>query len=168
MFSDSCSSCAAQCRLISLQTADPTTLEVSSQPKEFAGRCRELGDGDEGQITVDMTWVLRTTSHTFNVVDLEVFQGKALWGKEQWTNESSSHYGPGNRLLVSGGISDFDFFVLRSRDEISGHAPQGKKHTSRKRFSINRHTLGRACDRHRLCVVANQSTTSGLQAIVGR
>jgi hypothetical protein len=90
------------------------------------------------QRAVEVIWGPKSSTHKFHVLDLAVFLEKALEEREQWTINSSSHYGPGNRLWVSGGISDFDFLVLGSGDEIFDHSPQGKTHTSRKRFSVNR------------------------------
>ena len=97
-----------------------------------------MGSEDGEQINVEVTWGPKSSSHKIRVLDLAVFLEKALEEREQWAINSSSHYGPGNRLWVSGGISDFDFLVLASGDEIFDHSPQGKTHTSRKRFSVNR------------------------------
>ena len=143
------SSAAFAVRLISLKPAYLPTLATSMQPQQFARHCRSLADGPSGQITVNVPTggiANSHTSHTFDAVDLAVFLEKALGEREQWTSESSSHYGPGNRLWVSGGISDFDFLVLNSGDEVFDHSPQDKKHTSRKRFSVNRQSADNLLD----------------------
>ena len=131
-------SAAFAVRLISLKPAHLPTLATSKPPQEFAQHCRSLGLGSIGRITVDVTWGRNTTSHIFDAIDLAVFLEKALGKREQWTSESSSHYGPGDRLWVSGGVSDFSFLVLRSDYDIHDDSPQGKVHASRKRFSVTK------------------------------
>jgi len=131
-------SAAFAVRLISLRPGYLDTLDSTMLPQDFGEHCRALGSEDGEQINVEVTWGPKSSSHKIRVLDLAVFLEKALEEREQWAINSSSHYGPGNRLWVSGGISDFDFLVLASGDEIFDHSPQGKTHTSRKRFSVNR------------------------------
>lgn len=131
-------SAAFAVRLISLKPSYLGTLDATTLPQDFAEHCRDLRSQNGEQITVEVKWGPKSSIHKFQVVDLAVFLEKAFEEREQGTINSSSHYGPGNRLWVSGGISDFDFLVLQSGDEIFDHSAQGKTHTSRKRFSVDR------------------------------
>lgn len=131
-------SAAFAVRLVGLKPDHLDTVNPQKPPQDFADYCRDLGTEHDVDIEVEKAWGPISSSHTFRVLDLAVFFEKALEEREQWTINSSAHYGPGNRLWVNGGISDFDFLVLRSGEEIFDHSAQGQKHTSRKRFSVNR------------------------------
>lgn len=129
-------SAAFAVRLIGLKPEHLDTLDSTILPQDFAEHCRDLDSGE--QIYVEVTWGPKSSAHQFHAGDLAIFLEKALEEREQATINASSHYGPGNRLWVSGGISEFDFLVLQSGEEIFDRFPQGKAHTSRKRFSVNR------------------------------
>lgn len=123
-------------RLIGLKPSYLDTLDPTILPQDFAEHCRDLESGE--QISVEVTWGPKSSTHQFHAGDLAIFLEKALEEREQATINASSHYGPGNRLWVSGGISEFDFLVLQSGEDIFDHFPRGTTHTSRKRFSVNR------------------------------